>query len=115
MDDLTKELCKRINHRISVRGYCVLYDHELAHIWPPEAALRQSQIELIEKFAVQNGLAVVIRDTGLNATFKKKLGPGEQESRHARNGDTSTSRLETANKGSSTLRLAAKSRFDRNA
>jgi hypothetical protein len=99
MDDITKELCKRINHRINVRGYCVVYDHELAHIWPPEAALRQKQIELIGKFAAQNGLAVIIRDTGLNATFKKKPGPGEQGSRDARNGDTSASRLETANKG----------------
>ena len=74
MDDSKKELCKRINHRIDVRGYCVVYDHELAHIWPPEAALRQKQIELIETFAAQNGLAVIIRDTGLNATFKKKFG-----------------------------------------
>jgi hypothetical protein len=97
MDDLKKELCKRINHRINVRGYCVVYDHDLAHIWPPEAALRQKQIELIEKFAAQNGLAVIIRDTGLNATFKKKLSPREQEKADERNGDTATTQLETAN------------------
>jgi hypothetical protein len=89
MDDSKNELCKRINHRIDVRGYCVVYDHALAHIWPPEATLRQRQIELIEKFAAQNGLAVIIRDTGLNATFKKKP--------DARNGDSSASRLEPAN------------------
>jgi hypothetical protein len=99
MDDSKKELCKRINHRINVRGYCVVYDHKLAHIWPPEAALRQKQIELIEKFAAQNGLAVIIRDTGLNATFRKKLGAREQENLDARNGDSSTRQLEPANEG----------------
>jgi hypothetical protein len=78
MDDLKNELCKRINQRINVRGYCVVYDHELGHIWPPEAALREKQIQLIEKFAEQNGLAVTIRDTGINATFKKKATPHEQ-------------------------------------
>jgi hypothetical protein len=78
MDDLKNELCKRINQRINVRGYCVVYDHELGHIWPPEAALREKQIQLIERFAEQNGLAVTIRDTGINATFKKKATPHEQ-------------------------------------
>jgi hypothetical protein len=97
MDDSNRELCKRINHRIDMRGYCVVYDHELAHIWPPEAALLQKQIELIEKFAAQNGLAVIIRDTGLNATFRKKLGARKQENLDARNGDSSTRQLEPAN------------------
>jgi hypothetical protein len=78
MDDLKKGLCNRINQRIDVRGYCVVYDHELGHIWPPEAALREKQIQLIERFAEQNGLAVTIRDTGINATFKKKATPHEQ-------------------------------------
>jgi len=78
MDDLKNELCKRINHRINVRGYCVVYDHELGDIWPPEAALREKQVQLIERFAAQNGLAVTIRDTGINATFKKKAAPGGQ-------------------------------------
>ncbi|HEY4256146.1 MAG TPA: hypothetical protein VGM66_02920 [Candidatus Udaeobacter sp.] len=78
MDDLKNELCKRINQRINVRGYCVVYDHELGHIWPPEAALREKQIQFIERFAEQNGLAVTIRDTGINATFKKKAAPHEQ-------------------------------------
>ena len=78
MDDAKKELSNRINHRINVRGYCVVYDHELGHIWPPDAALRKKQIRLIEKFAAQNSLAVTIRDTGINATFKKKATPHEQ-------------------------------------
>jgi len=64
MDDLKKELCNRVNQRIKVRGYCVAYDHELGHIWPPEAELREEQIKLIERFAAQNGLAVTIRDIG---------------------------------------------------
>ena len=97
MDDPKKELYRRINHRINVRGYCVVYDHELTHIWPPEAARRQKQIELIERFAAQNGLAVIIRDTGLNATFKKTLCPPEQKKANQRNGDTATSRFETVN------------------
>ena len=78
MEDLKKEFCNRINQRIKVRGYCVVYDHELEHIWPPEAALREKQIQLIERFAEQNGLAVTVRDTGLNATFKRKPAPHEQ-------------------------------------
>ncbi|HEY4257605.1 MAG TPA: hypothetical protein VGM66_10350 [Candidatus Udaeobacter sp.] len=99
MGDLTKELCKRIHHRIDVRGYCVVYDHELVHVWPPEAPLHQKQIELIKKLAAQNDLNVIIRDTGLNATFKKKLVPREHESANERNGDTALSRLENAKQG----------------
>ena len=71
MDNFTKKLCSRINERINVRGFCVVYDHELARICPPEGALRQKQIKVIEKFAVKNGLTVTVRDTGLNATFTK--------------------------------------------
>jgi hypothetical protein len=97
MEDHKNELCKRINHRIDVRGYCVVYDHELAHIWPSEAALREKQIQLIEEFAAENGLAVTIRDTGLNATFKKKLGRREPESADVKRADTSKAQLETAN------------------
>ena len=87
MGDLTKELCKRIHHRIDVRGYCVVYDHELAHVWPPEAPLHQKQIELIKKFAVRNGLTVIIQDTGLNATLKRSSG---HASMRARIGETGT-------------------------
>ena len=99
MDDSTKDLYKRINHRIDVRGYCVVYDHELSHIWPPQAAPRQQQIQLIERFAGQNGLAVTIRDTGLNATFKKKAGPDQQEMSDVKNAGRSKTRLQTANEG----------------
>ena len=84
MDDSKKVLYKRINHRIDVRGYCVVYDHELAHIWPPEAALRQKQIELIQNFAAQNGLAVTVRDNGLYATFKKTRSDEAREPRCAK-------------------------------
>jgi len=90
MEDLKGQLCKRINRRINVRGYCVVYDAELAHIWPPEAAFRQKQIQFIESFARQNGLAVTIRDTGLNATFKKKPGRDEQENRSEKRTQTRT-------------------------
>ena len=71
MDDLKKELCNRVNQRIKVRGYCVAYDHELGHIWPPEAALREEQIQAHRKIRAQNGLAVTIRDIGLTLTFKE--------------------------------------------
>jgi hypothetical protein len=71
MDDFEKGLCSRINERINVRGFCVVYDHELARICPPEAALRQKQIRVIEKFAAKHGLAVSVREIGINATFKK--------------------------------------------
>jgi hypothetical protein len=56
-----------------------VYDHELANVWPAEAPLHQKQIELIKKFAAQNSLNVIIRDIGLNATFKKKLLAKKQE------------------------------------
>ncbi|MGZ5545883.1 MAG: hypothetical protein ACXWIU_14550, partial [Limisphaerales bacterium] len=94
MDDLKKGLCNRINQRINVRGYCVVYDHELGHIWPPEAALREKQIQLIERFAEQNGLAVTIRDTGINATFKKKAAPHASEA-----GFKNAARFQVANAG----------------
>ena len=53
----------------------MVYDHELGHICPPETALREKQIQLIERLAAQNGLTVAIRDIGINATFKKKAAP----------------------------------------
>jgi hypothetical protein len=71
MDDFEKGLCNRINERIKIRGYCVVYDHELTRICAPEAALRQKQIRVIEKFAAKHGLAVSVREIGINATFKK--------------------------------------------
>jgi hypothetical protein len=79
-----------------VRGYCVVYDHELGHIWPPEAALRENQIQLIERFAEQNGLAVIIRDTGINATFKKKAAPHRQANRDLKALPDSKSRMQVS-------------------
>jgi hypothetical protein len=99
MDDLKNELCKRINHRNNARGYCVVYDHELGGIWPPEAALREKQIQLIERFAEQNGLAVTIRDTGINAIFKKKAAPHEQVKPDLKTLPDSKPRLQVANAG----------------
>ena len=99
MDDLKKGLCNRINQRIDVRGYCVVYDHELGHIWPPEAALREKQVKLIERFAAQNGLAVTIRDIGINATFKKKAAPDEREKPDPKTLIESNTRLQVANAG----------------
>jgi hypothetical protein len=71
MDQFEKGLCDRINERIGVRGFCIVYDHELARLCAPEATLRQKQIRAIEQFAARHGLSVSIREIGLNATFKK--------------------------------------------
>ena len=68
-------LLKRINERIASRGFCVLFCNDLAEICSPEPAglrkLREKHIAEIEKFAAANGLSVEVRDTGLNATFRK--------------------------------------------
>ena len=77
----------------------MVYDHELGGIWPPEAALREKQIQLIERFAEQNGLAVTIRDTGINATFKKKAAPHEQVKPDLKTLPDSKPRLQVANAG----------------
>lgn len=69
-------LLKRINERIASRGFCVLFSNDLAAIGSPEPAelrkLREKHIAEIEKFAAANGLDVEVRDTGLNATFRKR-------------------------------------------
>jgi hypothetical protein len=72
MSDFENGLTKRINERIQARGFCVVYDHDLACICAPEEALRQKQIRVIEKFATKHGLDVRIRDIGINATFTKR-------------------------------------------
>ena len=72
MDDFQNGLCSRINERIKSRGFCVVFDHELSRICPPKAALRKKQLRVIEEFAARNGLEVRIRETGINATFKRR-------------------------------------------
>jgi hypothetical protein len=75
MTNAQEGLLKRINERITARGFCVLFGNDLAEICSPEPKglreLREKHIAEIEKFAADNGLSVVIRDTGLNATFRK--------------------------------------------
>ena len=75
MDNFENALCSRINERIKSRGFCVVYDHELARICPPKSALRKKQLRVIEEFAARNGLEVRIREIGINATFKRKHAP----------------------------------------
>jgi hypothetical protein len=72
MDDFENALCSRINKRIKTRDFCIVYDHELSRICPPENALRQKQLRVIEEFAARNGLDVRVREIGINATFKRK-------------------------------------------
>ena len=72
MDNFENALSSRINERIKARGYCVVYDHELSRICPPQSALRKKQLRVIEEFAARNGLEVSIREVGINATFKRK-------------------------------------------
>jgi hypothetical protein len=71
MDDFQDSLCAKIDERIKARGYCVVYDSDLRRLALPLADFRKQQIHAIESFAAENGLAVTIRDTGLNATFTK--------------------------------------------
>lgn len=85
MTDFEKGLCSRINQRIDARGFCVVYDHELTRICAPDAALREKQIRVIERFAAKHGLAVRIREVGINATFKKKSHRNGRN--HVKNGD----------------------------
>lgn len=72
MHDFQSNLCARIEERIKARGYCVIYDGDLCRLAQPLADFRKQQIHAIQDFAEENGLAVTIRDTGLNATFTKK-------------------------------------------
>lgn len=74
MDEFESGLCSRINKRINTRGFCVVYDHELSRICPPQSELRKKQLRVIEEFAARNGLEVRIREIGINATFKRKDG-----------------------------------------
>jgi hypothetical protein len=71
MDDFRDNLCTRINQRIEARGFCVVYDNDLGRLSRPLADFRKQQIRAIQSFAAENGLAVTIRDTRLNATFTK--------------------------------------------
>jgi hypothetical protein len=69
MNDFQDNLCAKIKERIKVRGYCVVYDSDLCRLASPLADFRKRQIGDIQAYAAENGFAVTIRDTGLNATF----------------------------------------------
>jgi hypothetical protein len=76
MNDFEKGLSTRINERIKLRGYCVVYDTDLRHFAKPMTELYEKHIHEIENFAAVNGFAVKVREVGINATFTK-LVPGE--------------------------------------
>ena len=71
MNDFEEGLHEKICERIKLRGYCVLYNHDLTRVCPPEEALRKKQIQAIRKFAAKNMVSISIREIGINATFKK--------------------------------------------
>jgi hypothetical protein len=101
MDDFEKGLCNRINERINARGFCVIYDHELARICAPETALRQKQFRVIKRFAAKHGLAVSIREIGINATFKKPPSGKGKTKLNGKNDYPPAMRLQSANQGPS--------------
>jgi len=74
MDNFESRLLRKINERIEMRGYCVIYDNDLRRLSEPLRNLRAKQIREINKFAEENDLAVELRDVGLNATFKSRRG-----------------------------------------
>jgi hypothetical protein len=76
MNDFEKGLSTRINERIKVHGYCVVYDSDLRHFAKPMNDLYEKHIHEIEKFAAAHGFAVKVREVGINATFTK-LAPNE--------------------------------------
>jgi len=70
MDDFESGLLRKINERIQIRGYCVVYDNDLRRLSEPLTNLRAEQIRKINKFASENGLTVPLRDVGLMALSK---------------------------------------------
>jgi hypothetical protein len=74
MDDFKSNLVRKINERIEMRGYCVVYDNDLRRFSEPSPGLRAEQIRQINEFAAKHGLTVELRDVGLNATFKNRRG-----------------------------------------
>jgi hypothetical protein len=72
MNDFRANLRTRIYERIKVRGYCVVYNNDLSGFSAPLPDCRKHQIRDIQSFAAKNSLVVMIRDTGLNATFTVK-------------------------------------------
>jgi hypothetical protein len=74
MDNFESRLVRKINERIQIRGYCVVYDSDLSRLSEPLTNLRAKQIRKINKFAAENGLTVELRDVGLNGTFKSRRG-----------------------------------------
>jgi hypothetical protein len=74
MDDFESGLLRKINERIQIRGYCVVYDNDLRRLSEPLTNLRAKQIREINEFATENGPTVELRDVGLNGTFKSRPG-----------------------------------------
>jgi hypothetical protein len=79
MNDFENGLCSRIQERIKVRGFCVVYDNDLRRLAKPMKQLYEKQVREIENFAAAHGLAVKVRETGINATFTP-LQPNESNS-----------------------------------
>lgn len=74
MRDFPGELAERIKRRLKTHQYCTMFDRDLSVLSVPIVKLREMQFRDIERFAVQNGYGVTIRDAGLSATFRKLAG-----------------------------------------
>ncbi|MEP6810236.1 MAG: hypothetical protein ABI992_08320 [Chthoniobacterales bacterium] len=70
MEEFRRNLLQRIQQRISLRGFCVVYNNDLSQLSKPLEELRAQQVRDIQRFARSHGLSVEIRDIGLNATFR---------------------------------------------
>jgi hypothetical protein len=70
---LTDALAKHIRERLESRMSCTVFENSLGRVWPIGPRLDPKRTERIHAFAVLNGWAVTINDTGTRAVFKKSV------------------------------------------
>jgi hypothetical protein len=68
-----ERLTQRIQERLQKQTFCRVFPNELNVAWPPsrkEQSERYERIRQIRDYAAAHGWSVIVRDAGLQATFR---------------------------------------------
>jgi hypothetical protein len=63
---------------LAASKFCVVFEEELARVWPAEKAESGGRDAVIEAFAKSNNLSVAIHDPGISVIFSKLNDPSHQ-------------------------------------
>jgi hypothetical protein len=68
-----ERLTQNIQERLKTNRVCRVFANELNRVWPPsqrEQTERFKRVKQIRQYAQSHGWSVIVRDAGIEATFK---------------------------------------------